>query len=94
MPAVHYRLRWPDASVIECYSPSTVIRDYLRPHTRYALDDFMALARAAYPRASDRVRERFGYECSSAADQLAELEQRAARYAGCPDATVDVLDLE
>ncbi len=40
MPAVHYRLRWPDASVIECYSPSTVIRDYLRPHTRYALDDF------------------------------------------------------
>ena len=94
MPVMHFQVRWPDASVIECYSPSTVIRDYLRPHTRYALDDFMALARAAYPRAAGRVRERFGYECSSAADQLAGAGRLAARYAGCPDAAVDVLDLE
>ena len=25
MPAMHYRLRWPDASESTCYSPSLVI---------------------------------------------------------------------
>ena len=93
MPSVHYQLRWPDGSVARCHSPSTVIKHYLAPHTRYPLVRFMELAREAYPRASERVREVYGYACSSAADQLEVLEREAARFADQPDAVVEVHDL-
>ena len=29
MPAMHYTVRWPDAQISVCYSPSLVIQDLL-----------------------------------------------------------------
>jgi len=37
MPAMHYRLRWPDASESTCYSPSLVIKDYFETGASYEL---------------------------------------------------------
>lgn len=92
MPALHFRIEWPDGREANCYSPSTVIREYLTPGARYALDDFVELTRAALAAASSRVRAKYGFACSSALDQLAQIEQEAERFREWPAASVTVID--
>ena len=94
MPAMHYRLRWPDASVSTCYSPSLVIKDFFEPGTAYALADFLQRVREATQIASDRVAAKFGFACSRAADQLADIESKAARFADQPLARIEMLSFE
>lgn len=94
MPAMHYRLRWPDATEQRCYSPSLVIRDYFEPGASYALPEFMRRVREATQIASDRVAAKYGFACSRAADELAGLEARAARFASEPGAAVQMLAFE
>lgn len=91
MPAMHFDIRWPDATQSHCYSPSLVIKDYFQPGSRYPLPQFMAQVREALNIASERVRAKFGFSCSSAMDQLAQLERTAARFEALPDAEVEVL---
>ena len=94
MPAMHYRLRWPDASVSTCYSPSLVIKDFFEPQTAYDLPDFLRRLRQATQIASDRVAAKFGFACSRAADQLAQIESKAARFADQPLARIEMLGFE
>ncbi len=47
MPEVRFRVRLPDDTELDCYSPSRVIKDFLEPGRRYALGDFMARSREA-----------------------------------------------
>ena len=80
MPSVNFVLRWPNGEEESCYSPSTVIYDYLRAGESYSLDEFMILSEAALVSASDRVRRRYGYECSSANDQLRLIQARISDF--------------
>lgn len=91
MPAMHYTLRWPDATESTCYSPSLVIQDFFVPGQDYALDDFLARVREATTIASERVRAKFGFACSRANDQLIDIESRAAAFAQRPGAQVRVV---
>ena len=91
MPAMHYQLRWPDASVSTCYSPSLVIKDFFEPHTSYPLPDFMQRLREATQIASDRVEAKFGFACSRAMDNLATVEQLAQRFTDQPHARIEML---
>lgn len=91
MPVMHFQLRWPDGSQARCYSPSLVIKDYFEPGTVYPLPLFMTRVREALHIASERVRAKFGFACSQAMDQLAQIESTAARFATQPDAQVEVL---
>jgi len=91
MPAMHFRVRWPDQTETRCYSPSLVIKDYFAPGTSYPLAEFMASVREALHIASERVRAKYGFACSAAMDQLADIEQHAARWATQPDAQIEVL---
>ena len=91
MPVMHFRIRWPDASETRCYSPSSVVQDFLAPGRRYALDDFLQRSREALAMASERVRAKYGFACSQAMDQLAEIEHTAARFADAANAEVTVV---
>lgn len=91
MPVMHFRVRWPDASETRCYSPSSVVRDYLAPGERYALADFMRRTREALGMASERVRAKYGFACLQAMDQLAEIEHIAARFSETAEAEVTVV---
>jgi uncharacterized repeat protein (TIGR04042 family) len=97
MPEVRFSVRWPDDSVSDCYSPSTVILDYLEAGARYRLSDFVDRSRTALNLASERVRLKYGYACSSAMDQLQRIETAAAGFAsgaeGGAEPTVLVLSL-
>ncbi|MGH8779711.1 MSMEG_0570 family nitrogen starvation response protein [Paraburkholderia sp.] len=93
MPVMHFTVRWPDGSEADCYSPSTVVGDFFVPGERYALHDFVERAREALHIGSERVREKYGFACSAALDQLAQIEHAAQRFAAQPDAAVTVLAL-
>jgi uncharacterized repeat protein (TIGR04042 family) len=91
MPAMHYTLRWPDASESTCYSPSLVIQDYFQVGQAYALADFIKRLREATAIANERVQARYGFVCSRAGDQLALLEDQVRRWTGHEDARVAVV---
>ena len=86
MPEVHFDVRWPDHSESHCYSPSTVIHDYLRSGEAYPLSEFLRLRRAALTLAADRVAQKFGFRCSSAETQLLAIETRGRQFASVDDA--------
>ena len=77
MPEMHFRVRWPNGATVDCYSPSYVIEEYLSEGTAYAVPEFVERSRQALNIAAERVRERYGFFCSSAMDQLAQIEYTA-----------------
>jgi uncharacterized repeat protein (TIGR04042 family) len=88
MPEMWFEVRWPDGSSGTCYSPSLVIKDYLREGETYALTDFLERCRAALRIASDRVKAKYGHPCSLALGQLSAIETTISRFGRDPDATV------
>jgi uncharacterized repeat protein (TIGR04042 family) len=84
-------VRWPDGQVVEHYSPSLVMHDHLRPGTAYTTEDFARRAQAALAEAGERVRLKYGFQCTSAAESAREVRELAAGYP--PGATVEVLDM-
>ena len=92
MPAMHYKVRWPDASESVCYSPSLIIQDYFQPGQDYPVADFLQRLREATAIANERVRAKFGFACSRASDQLERIEERAVSFAATRDAAIRVLD--
>ncbi|MEG9527216.1 MAG: MSMEG_0570 family nitrogen starvation response protein [Hyphomicrobiales bacterium] len=89
MPEMHFHVRWPDGRREACYSPSLVVKDFLTPGESYAVDEFVTKTRAALNIASERVREKYGFACSSALDQLARIEAAAKRQAPGGQVTVE-----
>ncbi len=94
MPEMHYRLRWPDLTESECYSPSLVIRDFFTPGADYALADFLSRIREATHIASERVQAKFGMPCSRALAQLQDIERIARRFSADSGARIAVLSFE
>jgi uncharacterized repeat protein (TIGR04042 family) len=94
MPEMRFLIRWPDGTAEDCYSPSLVIKDFLSLGQSYPLDDFVGRSRTALNIASDRVKAKYGWPCSRAAAQLAQLEKVAASFAGASDARVIVESFE
>ncbi len=80
MPERYFHICWPDGEKEICYSPSSVIEQYLEAQKVYELNTFVLLADKALNKASDRVRQRYGYACSSAMDQLQKIHQKAAKF--------------
>ena len=94
MPEMLFRIRWPDGTAEDCYSPSLVIRDFFDPGESYALADFLTRSRTALRIASDRVEAKYGRACSLAAAQLARIETAAKTFSDLPHARVTVETFE
>jgi uncharacterized repeat protein (TIGR04042 family) len=77
MPEMLFQVRWPDGRCDACYSPSLVVKDFLAPGESYAIAEFVEKTRTALNIASERVREKYGFACSAAMDQLARIESVA-----------------
>ncbi|HVZ88788.1 MAG TPA: MSMEG_0570 family nitrogen starvation response protein [Polyangia bacterium] len=93
MPEMHFIVRWPDGGESRCYSPSLVVRDYLEVGRSYPLADFLDRSRTMLNIGSERVRARYGYACSGALDQLAEIEARATGVDAAAPVTVLAFEL-
>lgn len=89
MPEMTFTVRWPDGRVEDCYSPSLVVHDHLRPGQRYTVAEFVQRSTTALDIASERVRARYGFACSSS---MATQDQIARSAAAHPrDQLVEVL---
>lgn len=56
MPEMRFVVRWPDGRRESCYSPSLVIKDFLREGESYPVSDFLQRSREALQIASERVK--------------------------------------
>ncbi|QXE33489.1 MSMEG_0570 family nitrogen starvation response protein [Streptomyces sp. GMY02] len=86
MPEIYFDVRWPDGVTQRCYSPSTVVEDYFTAGGEYELPDFVERSRTALGVAGERVKEKFGFYCTAASEQLARIERTAAGYASAEGA--------
>jgi uncharacterized repeat protein (TIGR04042 family) len=94
MPEMLFTVRWPDGQTMRCYSPSLVVQEHLSPGALYPVDDFLARSRTALQTASERVQLRYGFPCSRALGQLAEIERRAKAFSADSTSQVEVLSFE
>lgn len=92
MPAVNFKVRWPDGQESIAYSPSTVIYEHLKSGGRYPLADFMTRVETALNAASERVKEVKGFYCSSAMDTLAALRWQSRSFKDGGE--VQILDMQ
>ncbi len=88
MPEMRFVIRWPDGRRESCYSPSLVIKDFLREGESYPVPDFVERSRKALQIASERVQAKHGRACSLALGQLARIEATAKQFDGQDDACV------
>lgn len=93
MPETYFHVRWPDGATQRCYSPSTVVGDYFTAGGEYELADFVERSRTALGIAGERVKDKFGFYCTGASDQLAQIERTAAEYTSVTGASVTVESL-
>jgi len=77
MPEVHFEVRWPSGLTRRYYSPSTIVHEHLKAGASYDVKDFLERTGTALNAASERVRAKFGYTCSSAMDTLAQIQETA-----------------
>jgi uncharacterized repeat protein (TIGR04042 family) len=92
MPEMTFELRWPDGSRECCYSPSLVVHDYLKTGATYTIADFLDRAGTALAEASDRVRAKFGFACTSAAATNDEINEVAKQFE--PTALIRVIAMQ
>lgn len=81
MPEMTFSVRWPDGRLEDCYSPSLVMHDHLAAGATYTVEDFSRRSQHALGVASDRVRQRFGFACTSAAATTEQIRRSASAYA-------------
>ncbi|MES2457523.1 MAG: MSMEG_0570 family nitrogen starvation response protein [Bacteroidota bacterium] len=74
MPEVYLHIEWPDGNRDMVYSPSTVINNYFKAGEDLAVAAFETKVTEALIMASQRVYQRFGYECTSAMAELDRLK--------------------
>jgi uncharacterized repeat protein (TIGR04042 family) len=88
MPEMTFEVRWPDGSTQRCYSPSLVVHDYLNTGARYTVGEFVDLSGRALTEASDRVRAKYGFACTSAAETNHRIKSAAVRFS--TDALIEI----
>lgn len=91
MPEMTFEVQWPNGQRQQCYSPSLVMHDYLTVGAAYSVADFVDRSSTALAEASDRVRAKFGFACTSAAETNARITSAAAQFD--PTATVQVVSM-
>lgn len=92
MPEMTFEVRWPDGSTQRCYSPSLVMHDYLSTGTAYTVGDFVDRSTRALTEAGERVRAKFGFYCTSAADTSERIVAAAGRFPA--QALVEITTME
>lgn len=80
MPEMTFTVRWPDGRVEDCYSPSLVVHDHLATGERYTVAEFVERSSTALDVASERVRARYGFACTSSQATRAQIQRSAAAH--------------
>ncbi|MBI6548271.1 MSMEG_0570 family nitrogen starvation response protein [Xenorhabdus lircayensis] len=93
MPSVNFTVKWPNGDRVQYYSPSTVIYEYLSIGQRYPSTQFLHQVENGLYAASERVRARYGFACSSAIDNLAMIKRQAKFFELSPEDQIEVIEM-
>jgi uncharacterized repeat protein (TIGR04042 family) len=91
MPEMQFAVRWPDGTEASYYSPSLVMHDFLDAGSAYPVDEFVRRATEALDIASERVRAKYGFACTSAMHTQESIALAATRNP-LGDVTVTALE--
>jgi len=91
MPEITLVVRYPDGVVANCYSPSTVVRQYFHAGETLPLDEFLRRSDQAFNHASERVRSKYGFACSSALAQLDTILESSRHYPA--DSVIEIISV-
>jgi uncharacterized repeat protein (TIGR04042 family) len=91
MPEVFFTIQLPDGSRKDCYSPSSIVRSYFAKGEEMPVTEFLIRSRQALNEASERVRAKFGFSCSSASAQLADIERWTREQSS--DGTIRIIQI-
>lgn len=65
-----FTAKWPDGIEKSYYSPSLVVHDHLELGAAYLVEEFVTRTDVAMNEASERVRAKFGFACTSAMETM------------------------
>lgn len=91
MPETPFTVELPDGSVRNCYSPSSIVRQYFTQDETLSVKDFVTKARSALTEASARVEAKFGFACSGATTSIANIERWSSKLR--PDESVKIINI-
>lgn len=94
MPEKTFTVQWPDGEKEKCYSPSSTIDQFITKGEVYELDEFLTRATEGLNNASERVRQRYGFACSSAQAQLERIQTKAKQYASDEKPLISIIDIQ
>ncbi len=80
MPITYINIEWPDKEVDKVYSPSSVIEDYFEAGNTLKIDIFLNQCNQGLNEASERVRKKFGYACTSAMAEASRISKKCKEY--------------
>jgi uncharacterized repeat protein (TIGR04042 family) len=68
MPEVAFTIRWPDGTSFEGVSPSRTIERWLVEGAAYPRAELLRRVQIGLAESAERVRERYGFACTAAAE--------------------------
>jgi len=80
MPITYVHIEWPDNQTDQVYSPSSVIEDYFKVGETLRIDTFLERCNSSLNEASERVRKKFGYACTSAEAESYRIKLKCEDY--------------
>ena len=93
MPSVNFTVKWPNGQSSNFYSPSTIVYEYFQKGQQWAGQEFLKQSEQALHAASERVRARYGFACSSAMDTLNRIQEQAQLCSLKPENTIEITDI-
>ncbi len=80
MPVTYVNIEWPNEETDEVYSPSSVIKEYFKPGETLTIEDFLNKCNQSLSLASERVRVKFGYACTSAISETERINKKCTIF--------------
>ncbi len=80
MPVTYVHIELPDHKKDQIYSPSSIIQEYFNPGEVLSVDTFLTICTKSLNEASERVRQKFGYACTSAMAESQRINTLCQNY--------------
>lgn len=80
MPVTHVNIVWPDHQEDKVYSPSSVVKEHFKSGEVLTIKEFLSKTEASLLEASERVRLKFGYGCTSAQAELNRIQEKCTSF--------------
>ncbi|WP_010179480.1 MSMEG_0570 family nitrogen starvation response protein [Aquimarina agarilytica] len=80
MPVTYVNIEWPDNKTDQVYSPSSIVEDYFSSGQEITVEEFLSTCNTALNEASERVRQKYGYACTSAQAESHRINELCQTY--------------